>query len=176
MPERFRIRSLHEIGARQLRGLSDVLIDCVEGGAAVHFLLPLPRLKAEAFWCRVSERLVHRELAVLVAEDAGGDILGTVQVIWATPETQPHRAEIAKMLVHRRARRHGIGRALLAGAEEAALRAGKTLLVLDTATGSDAERLYARHGWQRCGTIPNYALWPGGDPCEATILYKSLGG
>jgi GNAT superfamily N-acetyltransferase len=89
------------------------------------------------------------------------------------PENQPHRGDIAKMLVHRRARRRGVGAALLAAAEDRALGAGKTLLVLDTASG-DAERLYERQGWQRCGQIPNYALWPDGTPCATTFFFKFL--
>jgi GNAT superfamily N-acetyltransferase len=111
---------------------------------------------------------------VLAAEDARGVIVGTVQVVWAQAENQPHRGDLAKMLVHRRARRHGIGAALLAAAEHSARAAGKTLLVLDTVTGADAERLYARFGWQRCGVIPNYALWPDGRPCATTVFFKSL--
>ena len=114
-----------------------------------------------------------RERLVLAAEDAAGTILGTVQVIFAQPENQPHRADLAKMLVHRSARRRGIGAALLAAAERSALGAGKTLLVLDTASG-DAERLYAREGWERCGRIPDYALWPDGTPCATTIFFKLL--
>jgi GNAT superfamily N-acetyltransferase len=110
---------------------------------------------------------------VLSAEDETGSIVGTVQVILAQPENQPHRGDLAKMLVHRRARRRGIGAALLVAAERSALDAGKTLLVLDTASG-DAERLYARQGWQRCGQIPNYALLPDGRPCATTYFFKSL--
>ncbi len=98
---------------------------------------------------------------------------GTVQIILDQPENQPHRGDLAKMLVLRRVRRRGVGAALLAAAERSALSAGKTLLVLDTASG-DAERLYARQGWQRCGQIPNYALWPDGTPCATTSLFKLL--
>jgi len=118
--------------------------------------------------------LARGERVVLAAEDAAGTIVGTVQVIWAQPENQPHRGDVAKMLVHRRIRRRGVGAALLAAAERSALSAGKTLLVLDTVTGADAERLYARQGWQRCGKIPDYALWPDGRPCATTIFFKSL--
>jgi GNAT superfamily N-acetyltransferase len=100
--------------------------------------------------------------------------VGTAQVILAQPENQPHRGDLAKMLVHRRARRRGIGEALLVAAERSAREAGKTLLVLDTAS-DDAERLYARGGWQRCGVIPDYARWPGGGPCPTTFFYKFLG-
>ena len=110
---------------------------------------------------------------VLLAAETTGTIIGTVQVILDQPENQPHRGDIAKMLVHRRLRRRGVGAALLAAAEGSALDAGKTLLVLDTAS-SDAERLYARQGWQRCGQIPNYALMPDGAPCATTIFFKLL--
>jgi GNAT superfamily N-acetyltransferase len=167
-----RIRSLEKIGDREIEGLSDVLIDCVEGGASVSFMLPMTREKADAFWRSAAEGVARGERIVLAAEDANG-IVGTVQVILAQPENQPHRGDVAKMLVHRRARRQGIGAALLAAAERSAREAGKTLLVLDTASG-DAERVYQREGWHRCGTIPDYALWPGGGPCATTFYFKSL--
>jgi GNAT superfamily N-acetyltransferase len=168
------IRCLQAIGDREIQGLSDVLIDCVEGGASVSFMLPMSRTKAEVFWQSTSASVARGERIVLAAEDAAGAIVGTVQVILHQPENQPHRGDIAKMLVHRRVRRRGVGAMLLAAAERSALSAGKTLLVLDTVTGSDAERLYARQGWQRCGEIPNYALWPDGQPCATTIFFKSL--
>ena len=168
------VRCLETIGDREIQGLSDVLIDCVEGGSSVGFMLPMSRAKAEAFWHSTSASVARRERVVLAAEDAAGTIVGTVQVVLDQPENQPHRGDIAKMLVHRRVRRQGVGRALLAAAERSALSAGKTLLVLDTVTGSDAERLYARQGWQRCGQIPNYALWPNGTPCATTIFFKFL--
>jgi GNAT superfamily N-acetyltransferase len=167
------IRRLQTIGDREIQGLSDVLIDCVEGGASVSFMLPISRAKAEAFWRSTSASVDRGERAVLVAEDAAGMIVGTVQVIWAQQENQPHRGDVAKMLVHRRVRHQGIGAALLIAAEYTALSAGKTLLVLDTAS-ADAERLYERQGWQRCGEIPNYALMPDGTPCATTIFFKSL--
>ncbi|MCM3905807.1 MAG: GNAT family N-acetyltransferase, partial [Pyrinomonadaceae bacterium] len=156
MQRDIQIRCLETIGDREIQGLSDVLIDCVEGGSSVGFMLPISRAKAEAFWHSTSASVARRERVVLAAEDAAGTIVGTVQVILDQPENQPHRGDIAKMLVHRRVRRQGVGRALLTAAERCALSAGKTLLVLDTVTGSDAERLYAREGWQRCGQIPNY--------------------
>ena len=168
-----RIRRLQTIGEREIEGLSDVLIDCVEGGASVSFMLPMSRAKADAFWRGTAASVVRGERIVLAAEDAAGTIVGTAQVILAQPENQPHRGDLAKMLVHRHARRRGVGAALLAAAERSALSAGKTLLVLDTAS-DDAERLYARQGWQRCGQIPNYALWPDGRPCATTFFYKFL--
>jgi GNAT superfamily N-acetyltransferase len=167
------IRCLPTIGEREIQGLGDVLIDCVEGGASVSFMLPMSRAKADAFWRGIAASVARGERVVLAAEDAAGAIVGTAQVILAQPENQPHRGDLAKMLVHRRARRHGVGAALLVAAERSARSAGKTLLVLDTAS-ADAERLYARHGWQRCGTIPHYALLPDGAPCATTILFKFL--
>jgi GNAT superfamily N-acetyltransferase len=174
MPPSVRIRSLEKIGDREIDGLSDVLIDCVEGGASVSFMLPISREKADAYWRSASESVARRERIVLAAEDPNG-IIGTVQVMLAQPENQPHRGDVAKMLVHRRARRQGLGAALLAAAERSAREAGKTLLVLDTASG-DAERVYERGGWQRCGAIPDYALWPAGGFCATTIYYKALVG
>jgi GNAT superfamily N-acetyltransferase len=176
MPANIQVRCLQTLSDRELRELSDVLIDCVEGGASVSFMLPMSRAKAEAYWNSTSASVARGERVVIAAEDANGSIVGTVQVIWAQPENQPHRGDIAKMLVHRRARGRGVGAALLAAAERSARSAGRTLLVLDTVTGSDAERLYVRQGWERCGEIPNYALWPDGRPCATTIFFKLLGG
>ena len=174
MPDAIRIRCLETIGDREIQGLADVLIDCVEGGASVSFMLPMTRAKAEAFWRKASASVARGERQVLVAEDEAGTIVGTVQVVMDLPENQPHRGDLAKLLVHRRARRRGVAEALLAAAERSALDAGRTLLVLDTVTGSDAERLYARQGWQRVGEIPEYALWPDGRPCATTYYFKSL--
>jgi GNAT superfamily N-acetyltransferase len=168
----FQIHCLQSIGDREILGLSEVLIDCVEGGGSVGFLHPVSSAKAHAYWFKISESALGGERRLLIAEEAN-TIVGTVQVILNQPENQPHRGEIAKMLVHRRVRRRGIGSALLAAAERCARDAGRTLLVLDTASG-EAERLYERQGWQRCGRIPNYALWPDGSPCATTILFKSL--
>lgn len=173
MAGEMRVRSLEALGEREIAELSDVLIDCVEGGASVSFMLPMTRAKAESFWRRVAASLAAGERLVFVAEDAAGAIVGTVQVILDQPENQPHRGDLAKMLVHRRARRRGLGQALLAAAEEGARLAGKTLLVLDTAS-DDAERLYERRGWRRSGVIPNYALLPDGPPCDTIFFYKEL--
>jgi GNAT superfamily N-acetyltransferase len=168
-----RVRTLQALSEREIQELSDVLIDCVEGGASVSFMLPIERATAEAFWRSVAADMVRRERILLAAENAAGEIIGTVQIIFAQAENQPHRADIAKMLVHRRARRLGVGAALLAAAESESLTAGKTLLVLDTANG-DAERLYAKLGWQRCGVVPGYALLPGGGLCDTTFFYRTL--
>jgi GNAT superfamily N-acetyltransferase len=169
-----RVRSIEELREPEIHALSEVLIDCVEGGASVSFMLPMTPAKAIRYWESVAASLARGERQVLVAEDAAGTILGTVQLLLDQPENQPHRSDVAKMLVHRRARKQGVGAALLAAAERSALEMGKTLLVLDTVTGSDGYRLYARHGWQRCGEIPAYALWPDGRPCPTTVFYKAL--
>jgi GNAT superfamily N-acetyltransferase len=173
MSDAIRIRCLESFGDREIQGLSDVLIDCVEGGASVSFMLPMTRAKAEAFWRRTAASAARGERVVLAAEDASGEIVGTAQIILEQPENQPHRGDLAKMLVHRRARRRGVGAALLVAAERSALDAGKTLLVLDTAS-DDAERLYGRNGWQPCGQVPGYALLPDGRPCATTFFYKFL--
>ena len=167
------VRRLQSVTDVEISLLADVLIDCVEGGASVSFMWPLTRDRAVAFWRRVAEGVSAGERALLVAEDTGG-VCGTVQLIYDLPENQPHRADVAKMLVHRRARRKGVAAALLRSAEVTTRECGKTLLVLDTVTGGDAERLYARLGWHRVGVIPNYALFPQGGFCSTTLFYRDL--
>ena len=176
MADTIRIRRA-DSGHAEAEALADILIDCVEGGASVSFMLPLPRAKAVAFWRGALDSAARRERVVLVAEETGsGTALGTVQVVTAMPDNQPHRADVAKMLVRRSARRRGVGAALVRAAEAEARAAGKTLLVLDTVTGGDAERLYQSLGWQRCGVIPGYALWPQGGLCSTTVFYRVLAG
>ena len=153
--------------------LSDLLIDCVEGGASVSFMQPMTREKATRFWDLVATGVANHERALLVAEDASG-IVGTVQLLLALPENQPHRADVAKMLVHRRARRRGVARQLMEAVEEAAQAEGRTVLVLDTVTGTTADRLYTRAGWQRVGEIPDFALMPDGAYCPTTFFYKHV--
>jgi GNAT superfamily N-acetyltransferase len=160
--------------AVRIAELAEVLIDCVEGGASVGFMLPLAREKAEEFWRGVAAGVGRNERVLLVAEDHEGRVVGTVQMILSLPENQPHRADIAKMLVHRRARRRGVAQHLLAAAEDAACAEGRTVLVLDTVTGGAAERLYERAGWQRVGSIPKYALMPNADLCATTVFYKHV--
>src|SRR6478736_10483217 len=157
----------------QIEQLTDVLFDCVEGGASVSFMHPLNRDHARAFWQRVAEDVARGARALIVATDAHG-ICGTVQLIFDLPDNQPHRADLAKMLVHRRARRLGLGAKLLTAAEAAARESGKTLLVLDAVTGGDGARLYERMGWSRVGDIPNYALYPRGGFCSTTYYYREL--
>jgi GNAT superfamily N-acetyltransferase len=167
------VQRLRAFDERVVEELAAVLIDCVEGGASVSFMLPLSRQKAGAYWRDVAASAVRGERAVLAAVEPAGSIVGTVQVILDLPENQPHRGELAKMLVHRRARGRGVGAALLTGAEECALEEGRNLLVLDTASAA-AARLYERHGWQRVGLVPGYALYPDGRPCATTFYFKTL--
>ena len=157
-----------------VEALADLLIDCVEGGASVSFMGPLPREKALAFWRGVADGVACGDRVLLIAEDAEGQIVGTVQMIVSLPENQPHRADVAKMLVHRPARRRGVAQRLMAALDAAARAEGKTVLVLDTVTGGDAERLYERAGWQRVGSVPKYALMPDGAFCATTFFYKHL--
>ena len=160
--------------AAALPHLTEILMDCVEGGASVSFMQPLAQAKADAFWRGVLESAALGERIVLVARDREGRISGTVQVVLSLPENQPHRGDVAKLLVHRRARRQGLANLLMAAAENAARDAGRTLLVLDTVTGGAGEQLYAQRGWVESGRIPGYALMPAGGLCSTTIFYKPL--
>ena len=168
------IRRVHTFDEALLDALAGVTIDCVDGGASIGFMPPLTRERAVAFWRRVAQGVAAGQRLLLVAEDADG-VCGTVQLVLDLPENQPHRADLAKMQVHRRLRRQGLGAALLRAAEATARECGRTLLVLDAVTGGDAERLYERLGWQRVGAIPRYALMPSGDFCSTTVFYRDLG-
>jgi GNAT superfamily N-acetyltransferase len=167
------IRRLHALDDAQVEALADLLVDAVDDGASVGFMYPLEKAKAVAFWRRVAGGVEAGERALLVAEDGTG-IVGTVHLMLALPENQPHRADLTKMLVHPRARRRGLGAALMEAAEEMARDCGKTLLVLDTVSGSDAERLYARLGWVRVGEIPEFAFLSRGGLWGTTVFYKKL--
>lgn len=167
------IRRVTTVPPAMVDGLTDVLLDCVEGGASVGFMQPLSREQARSFWLKVANGVAAGERALLVAEDEQG-VCGTVQLLLAMPDNQPHRADVAKMLVHRRARRHGLGAALMREVEITARACGRSLLVLDTVTGSTAERLYTRLGWIRVGEIPRYALFPDGGFCSTTVFYRDL--
>lgn len=168
-----RIRRIDGMTTSEATQLAEVLIDCVDGDASVSFMHPLEPGRAEAFWRRIGADVARGARILLVAEDEVG-IAGTVQVALDLPENQPHRADVAKMLVHRRARRRGAGEGLLRAAEAAAQAAGRSLLVLDTATGSDAERLYRRLGWTLAGVIPDYALFPRGGFCSTSVFYRNF--
>ena len=168
------VRRLQSLGEADIHALAGVLIDCVEGGASVGFMAPMTRERAAAFWRRVAGWVAAAERALLVVEDARG-VCGTVQLVLAQPENQPHRADLTKLLVHRRARRRGVGEGLVRAAEELARDLGRTLLVLDAVTDGDAARLYERLGWVRVGSIPGYALFPRGGLCSTTVYYRDVG-
>lgn len=170
--------TLHELdGAQALARvdeLAEVLRDCVEGGASVGFMLPLAAGRPEAFWRQVAAGVAAGTRHLFVAEDGDGQLCGTLSLVVDLPDNQPHRADVSKMLVHRRARRQGVAERLLRALEAKALALGKTTLVLDTVTGSEASRLYERLGWQRAGDIPAYALMPDGAPCATSYYYRLL--
>ena len=161
------------VTATDLAELAEVLVDCVAGGASVSFMPPFEHEDGKAFFTKIAGEVARGEAALLVAR-LDGRIVGTVQLALATPPNQPHRADIRKLLVHRSVRGRGIGLALMTAVEEAARARGRTLLVLDTALGDNAERLYTRAGWTRVGVIPGYALFPDGRPCDTVYFWKKL--
>jgi GNAT superfamily N-acetyltransferase len=160
-------------GRQHLGALAEVLIDCVNGGASVSFMGSLSRAEAEAFFESVLAG-VQKADRILLAAFLDSQLVGTVQILTAMPPNQPHRADVAKLLVARPARGKGVGLRLMEYAEEVSRLAGKTLLVLDTATGGDAERLYLRLGWTRLGVIPGYAMYPDGTWGDTTFFWKRL--
>lgn len=173
-PGGFRLECPVRLTDRDLEGLTDVLLDCVEGGASVSFMWPLSRERAMQFWRDAAAGVQAGERRILLARDASDAVIGTATLMLKQPDNQQHRADVAKMLVRRNARHRGVGRALLAAVEQAAADAGRSLLVLDTVTDTDAHRLYAASGWQPVGEIPDYAHWPDGRPCPTTIFYRKL--
>ncbi|WP_075795173.1 GNAT family N-acetyltransferase [Massilia putida] len=167
-----RVRRVDALQESDIEGLAAVLFDCVEGGASVGFMHPFTLGQALGWWRGLAADVEAGRRALLVAEDEHG-IVGTVHLVLAQPDNQPHRADLCKMLVMRRARKQGVGAALMDAAEREARTLGKTLLVLDTAS-QDAERLYARMGWNRLGVVPGFALLPDGGPCNTTYFYRQL--
>lgn len=168
------IRRLEAAEARaHVDGLAAVLRDCVEGGASVGYLWPFSHEEAREVYEGYADE-VERGRRVLLAAFSDGRVVGTAQLIFPTHPNQPHRADVARVLVHRSARRRGLGQLLMEAIEREALVEGRTLLVLDTVTGDDAERLYHRLGWTTVGVIPNFALYPDGAYCATTVFYKEL--
>jgi ribosomal protein S18 acetylase RimI-like enzyme len=159
--------------ARFVYGLAELLIDVVEGGASVSFMSPLARSQAEAFWQRVAHDVEQGDRVLLAAFD-GEALVGTAQLLLATPPNQPHRAEVAKVLVLPRARRRGVGRMLMSALEEEARSRQRTLLTLDTVTDAAGERLYSSMGYVKVGEIPDYALLPKGGLVATSVFYKQL--
>jgi GNAT superfamily N-acetyltransferase len=161
------------VAGAALAQLADVLVDCVEGGASVSFMSPLSQGQALAFFGKVASSVASGD-TVLLAAKLDDSIVGTVQLGLGTPPNQPHRADIKKLLVHRSARGHGVGVALMARVEEEARRHGRWLLVLDTVPGENGHRLYLRAGWTQSGLVPDYALFPDGRLCDTAIMWKRL--
>jgi GNAT superfamily N-acetyltransferase len=165
-------RLIPPVSDPDLRALARLLIDAVESGAAVSFLPPLTLERAEDWWRRTISGADSKAI-FLVARDTEG-MAGTVQLHPAWAPNQPHRADIVKLLVHRRSQRAGLGTRLMQTIEDEAHRAGFGLLTLDAKRGGKAERLYRRLGWTHAGTIPRYALDPDGTPHDTVIFYKHL--
>lgn len=170
----WRIRRVERLTPPQIEDLTALLLAVVQGGASVGFMWPLSEARARAFWQHIDTAVQRGDRALLLAEDAQGQVVGTVQLILDQPENQPHRADLAKMQVSPSVQRQGLGAALMQAAEDTARACGKTVLVLDTVSGSAGDRLYTRMGWQRVGEVPNYALWPDGRPCPTTYFHKQL--
>lgn len=168
------VRRLDTAEARaRLSELAAVLVDCVEGGASVSFMPPFTQSDAEAFFSKVISGVEAGE-RILLAGFIDKELSGTVQLITATPPNQPHRADVAKLLVLRSARRSGLGAMLMCEVERQAIEAGRTLLTLDTVRDAAGDRLYRRLGWTAAGVIPQYALNPDGSWCDTVIFWKNL--
>jgi GNAT superfamily N-acetyltransferase len=160
------------VSAADIRDLARLLVDAIDSGAGVSFLAGLGEDEAAAWWRSIIASSSDRAV-ILVARDAEG-IVGSVQLQPAWAPNQPHRADVAKLIVHRRARRQGIAHALMASLERAASENGFTLLLLDTCKGYEAERLYASTGWVRVGEVPGFAFNPDGSLCDTVFFYKQL--
>jgi GNAT superfamily N-acetyltransferase len=174
MPAKPDIRPLSKADALAvLPDLCLTLSDCVEGGASLGFMSPFQPEDGEAFWRGVADA-VERGEVLLYGAFVGDRLVGSVQVGFALKPNQPHRGDLMKLLVHRDARGLGLSKALMAAAEAGAVKAGRSLLVLDTAAGELAETLYEKLGWQRSGIIPNYALFPDGRFCDTVIFWKAV--
>jgi GNAT superfamily N-acetyltransferase len=156
-----------------LEELSDVLVDCVAGGASVSFMAPFSQADGLKFFRKVAGAVASGD-TVLIAAKLDGRVVGTVQLGLDTPPNQPHRADVKKMLVHRAARSRGIGARLMAAVEDEAKKRGRWLVVLDTVPGMSGYRLYQRAGWTESGVIPNYALMPDGSLCDTAVFWKRL--
>jgi GNAT superfamily N-acetyltransferase len=168
------IRAIDAAEARRLLpGLAVLLADAVAGGAGVNFMAGFTEDEAAAYWSRQIDSFATGDRVWVVAEDTGR-VVGTVMCVFAPQPNQPYRADVAKMLVLSSHRKHGLGAALLTAIEAEALKAGKTLLVLDTTAGSAADRLYRRMGWTPFGTAPGYAYAPDGRLADATFFFKQI--
>jgi GNAT superfamily N-acetyltransferase len=172
--EEIEVRRLSPTEAReQLDALAGVLADCVAGGASVGYLDPFSHADARVVYDDYL-RDAEQGRRIILGAFLDGNLVGTAQLVLAVPPNQPHRAEVARVLVHRSARRRGIAQRLMEQLEQEARAEGKTLLVLDAVTGGDAARLYDHLGWNTVGVIPDYALYPDGRFCDTTVFWKAL--
>jgi GNAT superfamily N-acetyltransferase len=173
-PEQIEVRRLGPAEAReQLDALAAVLADCVAGGASVGYMEPFSHADARAVY-EDYVRDAEEGRRVILGAYLDGVLVGTAQLVLAVPPNQPHRAEVARVLVHRSARRRGFAQRLMEQLEQEARAEGRTLLVLDAVTGGDAARLYERIGWNTVGVIPGYALYPDGRMCDTTVFWKTV--
>jgi GNAT superfamily N-acetyltransferase len=173
-PEQVEVRRLAPAEARErLDALAAVLADCVAGGASVGYMEPFSHADARTVY-EDYVRDAEQGRRIILGAFLDGELVGTAQLVLAVPPNQPHRAEVARVLVHRSARRRGFAQRLMEQLEREARAEGKTLLVLDAVTGGDAARLYERIGWNTVGVIPNYALYPDGRLCDTTVFWKSV--
>lgn len=171
------IRALDAAEAEaRLDELADVLVDAVAGGAGVSFMAGITAEEGRAYWRSELPKIAGGEALLFVAERGGVRIVGTVLLMFAWQPNAPHRADIGKMLVHSTMRRHGVGRRLLTAAEEAARKAGRTLLMLDTVAGSAGDKLYRSRGWTAFGIVPGHARLPHGPLADTAFFYKQLAG
>jgi GNAT superfamily N-acetyltransferase len=173
MPATIRPLDAAETEAR-LDELAEILVDAVANGASVNFMADFDMDAGRVFWRGQLPGIATGERRLLVAEDKGS-LMGTVILALAHQPNAPHRAEIGKMLVLSTARRQGLGRRLLAAAEALAQDCGRTLLMLDTESGSSGDALYRSRGWTEVGRVPDHAFTPNGRLAETTIFYKALG-
>jgi GNAT superfamily N-acetyltransferase len=172
--EQLDVRRLSAAEAReQLDALARVLADCVAGGASVGYLAPFSQAEARAVY-EDYVRDAERGRRIILGAFLDGELVGTAQLVLSVPPNQPHRADVARVLVHRAARRRGIAQRLMEHLEREARAEGKSLLVLDAVTGGDAARLYERTGWNTVGVIPGYALYPDGRLCDTTVFWKAV--
>jgi ribosomal protein S18 acetylase RimI-like enzyme len=173
-PASFHVITLEREGAEaRLSELADILVDAVNGGASVSFMQPFTHTEAIAYWQTIILAVAARK-TILLAATQGDRAVGTVQLQLSTPPNQQHRADVAKLLVHRSARKQGIGRALMQQVEVIATHQGRRLLTLDTMTGTAAEQLYLSLGYVKAGIIPDYAHFPDGEIGSTSLFYKLL--
>lgn len=160
----------------ELADFSQLLTACVQAGASIGFMAPFGLEKAEAFWAGIADKVGAGDRLIWTARDEStGALLGTVQLIIGLPDNQPHRGDVAKLMVSPKARRRGVARQLMLALEDEARARGLRTLVLDTVTGSPADALYRQLGWIEVGPVPDYELFPDGTPCSTTFFYRALG-